>query len=511
MRDIVFRKVVRPEEPVGSVLAQPDNIPTPLQPDIVAVKPDTTGLKRVSLPDPELNGAERVIYGAAHALSSIAGTILHTVSRGGVVHREILTPQQGVLPKKKSVKKLGAPKKKSPTKGKRHRNVTIANTLAVLVLLAISGLNYQQSSEALKNASQTATSTTSSSVRQYLPNIAKSTASNPLSSEDLRQLSENTSLHAWVAPWNTSSVGENAAIYSSVSAFWLSLESDGYTVVPKADWSGWTTFAAGLTASKRFLTISADPDFSFIALTNTEVQEKLIANLLTSTKAQGFTGIDINFEALGEENRDLFTSFIRNLTAAFSAENLKVAVTVEARLANQMPMDWRNLSLIADEVRVMVYDYHASSTGTPGPIAPLGWLKEILDYTQANTKSEKVVIGLGNYGYDWIAPTEPGELWEGLGISHERATALALEKSTPIIQQSGIDERGYDIGTAPSFTYTDEQGARHDVWFEDQASLAAKLNLIAQYRTAGVIFWSVGLGDTAFWTKQHEARYTSRN
>lgn len=508
MRDIVFRKVAQPQQSATSVVLQPDSKPAELTPAV-----DIVGLKKIDLPEPKLSSVEKVVYKATHALSTMAGLLVHAVARENAVHAEVLTPAQGIANtgKKLVSNRKHATKAKKP-KQRRHSRITIANSLAVLALLALSTYNYAQSNQALRYAtSGTASQTNNASIRQYLPNIGKASPASTLTTEDLKTISEKTKLHAWIAPWTTASQSENAALYSSVSAFWLTLESDGFTVIPKADWSQWSAFSSKLSAAKRYVTVTADPDHSFIALTDPKAQENLVANLLNIVRQQGFDGIDIDFEGLGEDNRDLFTNFARNLTAAFKAENLKVAITLEARLANQVPMDWRNLSLIADELRIMAYDYHAQSTATPGPIAPLGWLKEILDYTQQNARSEKFIIGLGNYGYDWTEPTEAGKPWQGIGISHERAVALAESKQSPIIIQSGIDARGYDIGTAPSFTYTDEAGKRHEVWFEDEASLTAKLNLVAQYKTAGVIFWSVGLGDTDFWTNQHSEQYTGSN
>jgi spore germination protein len=163
-----------------------------------------------------------------------------------------------------------------------------------------------------------------------------------------------------------------------------------------------------------------------------------------------------------------------------------------------VPMDWHALGGIADEVRIMAYDYHSKETNFPGPITPIGWLKEIMDYAQANIDPAKLVIALGNYGYDWIR-SDDGTSWQGTGISFDRANAIAKEKNIPVVHLTGIDDRGYDIDSTPTFTYKDDANKEHSVWFEDSASLQSKLNLVSQYKNKGVIFWSVGLGDPAFW------------
>ncbi len=147
----------------------------------------------------------------------------------------------------------------------------------------------------------------------------------------------------------------------------------------------------------------------------------------------------------------------------------------------------------------MAYDYHSSRTDTPGPVTPIGWLKEVLDYAQATIDPDKLVVGLGNYGYDWIEPSSEGESWQGTGVSYDRAFAIAQEKESPIVRMSCIDDRWYDIGSIPMFTYKDDANQTHSLWFEDATSLADKVALTQQYHIKALIFWSVGLGDRAFW------------
>lgn len=317
--------------------------------------------------------------------------------------------------------------------------------------------------------------------------------------------SANTSkipFHAWLAPWNLNLHKNNLTSYQHLSAFWLNLKSDGANFEPKTSWETWHSFArnANLKEDQRvFLTVNGNPEHTSLALLNPDTQTTHIKNLLQTVISEDFDGIDIDYEAINPDNRDLFTEYIKNLTKEFRVNRKLVSVTLEARISNQVPMDWRSIGEVADEVRIMVYDYHAQKTGIPGPISPLGWLKETLDYAIANIPKEKLVIGIGNYGYDWTEPADENGSWEGTGISFEQAINLAKEKNSPIIRAAGIDDRGYDIGSIPTFTYTDEHSKQHAVWFEDRASLQAKVNLINQYPLAGIIFWSVGLGDADFW------------
>ena len=343
--------------------------------------------------------------------------------------------------------------------------------------------------------------------QRFLPSAAQYVVPKPFSESDVTT-QQKLALYTWATPWNLDSLAATTDSYSSVSAFWATVQPDGINIQPKADWSIWQNYTS--TAKKGdksyYLTVSGDPDYTYLALSNPDVQTQHIAALLKTVQDQGFDGIDLDYEALGSTNRDLFTAFVTSLSSTFHAQHKLVAVTVEARLNNQVPMDWHTLGQVSDEVRVMVYDYHSQNTGTPGAIAPIGWLKEVLDYAQTAVDTHKLVVGLGNYGYDWTKSVDGTTTsWKGTGVSFEQALALATQYGAPVIRSVGIDERGYDIGSIPNFTYADATGQQHAVWFEDKSSLDLKLQLIQQYKPRGVIFWSVGLGDKAFWNDQKAA------
>lgn len=385
--------------------------------------------------------------------------------------------------------------------------LALVHTLALLALFTFVVKSQEQpnTSQAARNSGEAL----AQPLQRYLPVIPNSPASEAFSETAAVQAAHKTPFHVWVTPWNMGEVNDTNAPYSSYSAFWGTVDSDGFTLVAKAPYTNWGTFAAENVGDKpSFLTLTGHPNATYLTLSSSESQQKFTQNVLDLVKNYNFTGVDIDFEGLGYENRDLFTSFIRNLAAALHAEGKQLAVTVEARIANQVPMDWYSLGIIADEIRVMAYDYHARMTGQPGPVSPLGWVKEVVDYAVQVIDPKKVVIGLGNYGYDWEAPTAPEESWNGLGLSHARALALAEEYKSPIIRSTGIDDRGYDRGNIPMFTYTDTNGKEHSVWFEDNISLQEKLNLLDQYALKGAIFWSVGVGDQEFWTQQNSSRYT---
>lgn len=345
-------------------------------------------------------------------------------------------------------------------------------------------------------------------IRRFLPESADYVPPKPFNpNSDFQTLP----LAAWIAPWNLDDQRPNLDQYNSISAFWLTVSEDGANLQPKGAIEPFLDLVASLDREKTtlWLSVSGHPNDIFKTLTNKEIETQLITNLLNQVTLWQFDGIDIDFEMLGEDNRELFSSFIRQLTDQFHQANKQVSITLEARIGDP-PMDWATIGDLADEVRIMLYDYHSRGTNNPGPIAPIGWVKEKLDYAKSTIPMEKLVVGQPNYGYDWQKNLDPNAKhpYEGTGVSFESAVVLASENNAPIFRAKDTDQRGFEIGNAPHFSYTDENNNEHQVWFEDYQSISAKLNLISQYQPKGVIFWHLGLGDTFLWQAQKDQELT---
>jgi spore germination protein YaaH len=69
--------------------------------------------------------------------------------------------------------------------------------------------------------------------------------------------------------------------------------------------------------------------------------------------------------------------------------------------------EYATLASLADGVIVMAYDEHWA-TGEPGPVASQSWFMNIVGQRMHEIPPEKLIIAIGNYGYDW-APGMPAK------------------------------------------------------------------------------------------------------
>lgn len=184
-----------------------------------------------------------------------------------------------------------------------------------------------------------------------------------------------------------------------------------------------------------------------------------------------------------------YSRLIQDLALAMHHQNRQLRVATRVR--EQSHLDYGNLSAYiidygsiarnADQLVLMAYDYHWSS-GDPGPIAPLDWVRKIWDYARTyNIPPERLSIALPAYAYNWPV--------DGSGKTVRDATDLTPTEMAAI----GRTKVGGQDGET-HYSYRDGQGGVHQVW--DAASgLSVKTVAIRQICGCPVMAWKVGNAD----------------
>jgi spore germination protein len=133
-----------------------------------------------------------------------------------------------------------------------------------------------------------------------------------------------------------------------------------------------------------------------------------------------------------------------------------------------------------DKVILMTYEWGYLS-GPPQAVAPLNQVKRVLDYAVSVIPRNKILMGIPNYGYDWVLPYVRGT--KATTFSNVEAVARALRNKADI---------KYDAAAqSPYFNYYDSQKRQHIAWFEDARSIVQKLNLVDEYKLAGISYWTI--------------------
>ncbi|MBQ7351456.1 MAG: LysM peptidoglycan-binding domain-containing protein [Clostridia bacterium] len=229
-----------------------------------------------------------------------------------------------------------------------------------------------------------------------------------------------------------------------------------------------------------------DSDLASTILNNQSIQNTLINNIISTLNEKNYYGVDIDFEYLYPQDRDSYITFLRNLKARLVplGKTLSVAVAPKYR-DNQEGLlyeahDYKAIGEIADRVIIMTYEW-GYVYGEPMAISPLSEVEAVISYAVTRIPSQKILMGMPNYAYDWKVPFVQGDVANT--ITNTRALEIAIENGANIM----FDNRAQ----APYFNYTDSNGVPRVVWFDDAKSTMARLQLVTKYNLAGVSYWTI--------------------
>lgn len=224
-------------------------------------------------------------------------------------------------------------------------------------------------------------------------------------------------------------------------------------------------------------------------LSDETVQQMLIGNILSVLQGKGYYALNIDFERIPPEDRQLYNNFLRRVVAALRPLNYLVSTALAPKYSDIQTGAWhgahdyRAHGEIVDFVILMTYEWGWSG-GPPMAVSPLNQVRRVLDYATSVIPPEKILMGMPLYGYNWRLPYVQGGPFAAR-VSPQQAVRLAAIYGAEIL----YDQQAQ----APYFSYTDEAGVSHIVWFEDARSVEAKLLLVNEYRLRGVSYWVLGL------------------
>ena len=202
-----------------------------------------------------------------------------------------------------------------------------------------------------------------------------------------------------------------------------------------------------------------------ILLNDQEIQTTFLNNIVNTAERYGFRDIHFDFEYLRPEDREAYNTFLQRAKERFSEKGWLLSTALAPKTRADQPGRWyeahdyRAHGEIVDFVVIMTYEWGYSG-GPAMAVSPIGPVRDVLEYALTEMPAEKIMMGQNLYGYDWTLPFVEGTVARAL--SPQQAIELARQFNVPI---------QYDYEASSLFTYTDEEGKQHEVWFEDARSI----------------------------------------
>ena len=225
-----------------------------------------------------------------------------------------------------------------------------------------------------------------------------------------------------------------------------------------------------------------DSNLASNILSNPDLQEILYEDVRRVAKEKGYSAIDIDFEYINGSESEEYANFVAKLRTLGYPVIVAAAPKTSATQKGQLyeGHNYRLLGQAADYLFVMTYEW-GYTYGPPLPVAPIQNVRRVLDYAVTEVPSEKILLGIPNYGYDWKLPFVQGT---------SRATSIGNRQAVEIAREKRAEIFFNETAQTPYFNYTDASG-EHIVWFENARSIKAKFDLVNSYNLAGMGYWNL--------------------
>ena len=237
-----------------------------------------------------------------------------------------------------------------------------------------------------------------------------------------------------------------------------------------------TLTAAGTFSAAQAAALLRDP----------ALQQTLAANVLQTMLEKGYEGLDVDFEYLGRDLAEPYAAFIQLLRDTLAPYGLPLITALAPKTSAAQPgtlyegHNYASLSTASDAVLLMTYEW-GYTYGPPMAVAPVGAVRRVVEFALTQMDAAKILLGFPNYAYDWTLPFTAGAT---------RAQSIGNEAAPLLAAQYGAEIQFDTQSQTPYFTYLDEAGQPHEVWFEDARSAQAKFDLLSEYGLLGLGYWN---------------------
>lgn len=268
---------------------------------------------------------------------------------------------------------------------------------------------------------------------------------------------------------------------------WLFIDPKADTVKVQIDARGYNLMKKHGVAIMPMLSNNFKKQFRSEAigriLHSPQKRRAIITQTLTQCLKYNFVGINLDLESLNESSDQYLITFVRELATAFHSKGLLVTQDI---MPFNTDYNITELAKYNDYLVLMAYDEY-SSDNDAGPISSQKWIEAVVDDLVKRAPAEKIILGLGSFGYDWSGVSEENE-----SVTYQQALARAGASGSKI----DFDNNTYNL----SYAYRTDKNIIHQVYFTDAVTHFNTMRFGAEYGLAGFGIWRLGSEDNRVWS-----------
>lgn len=231
-----------------------------------------------------------------------------------------------------------------------------------------------------------------------------------------------------------------------------------------------------------------DTNVDFAALySSKKARTNMVNTLINDAEKYGFDGINLDFENIKSAYAKDYLQFVRELSIACERKGLVLSTDNYKPEAYNRCYNLKEQSRFVDYVIVMAYDEHYAGTDA-GSVASLPFVKEAVEATVQLVGKEHVIAGIPFYTRIWT--TTDG---------NTTSRAVGMQAAVDQLNSDGQVALWNDDCGQYVASYTVGNSTRQ-IWFEEEKSIEAKMQIIQENNVAGVAGWKLGLEKSSVWS-----------
>ncbi len=234
------------------------------------------------------------------------------------------------------------------------------------------------------------------------------------------------------------------------------------------------------------------PDTTSEILNDYKLRESLINRIILLTTNYNLDGINIDFENMKQDDKDMFSQFLIELAPRLKeyGKVLSVDVTAPDGSPNwSLCYDRNKIGQVADYIIFMAYDQYGISSPKEGTTAGADWVEVNINKfigTQEEVDKDKLILGMPFYTRLW--KEKDGEI----------ESSVVWMKNVDSKLPANI-EKTWNEDLKQYYVEYNQNGTTYKMWIEDERSIKAKFDLMNKYELAGAAYWQKDFESSNIW------------
>ncbi|PRB01305.1 glycosyl transferase family 2 [Chryseobacterium sp. MYb7] len=290
---------------------------------------------------------------------------------------------------------------------------------------------------------------------------------------------------AW-DPQSLMSLKRNIRHVNLVFPEWFFLDPKTGDLKTNVDPEGYKVIKRTGVAAMPMLSNNSDREFRseglVKVLNDPQKRTHLIQKITQQCEKYHFKGINIDFEDMNLNSDENLIAFMKELSETFKKNQLLVTMDI---MTDNDDYNIPRLNPYVDYFVLMAYDEYSAGSDA-GPVSSQKWIEEQTGKIVKQVSPQKIILGLGAYGYDWSSNKD-----DNTSVTYMQAITKASASKAVI----DFNDNTFNL----NYSYTDSKNLTHTVFFNDAASIFNTMRFSSEYPLAGTALWRLGSEDSRVW------------